>query len=161
MWSRWEEDDSAAGLVLLAADVQGGLGCGDTTFANTTLPMAQLLASNDGILNTTRVALNEINNSEDNIFVEIEGANHASFGAYNTSERFAIFGEIDGEAGLPSERVWDLTAETIMEVAKQTGVELPLPRTPDGTSGAAFLSSPSILSIWSTIAFFGWIFGGN
>ena len=161
MWSRWEEDDSAAGLVLLAADVQGGLGCGDTTFANTTLPMAQLLASNDGLLNMTRVALNEDNKPEDSILLEIDGANHASFGAHNSSERFAILGQVDGEASTPSPTVWDITAMTIVDVAKQTGVEMPVPRTPDGASGAAFLSSPSILSIWSTIAFFGWMLGGN
>ena len=46
-------DDPAAGLALLAADNQAGLGCGDLMFADTDLPMAQVLTSNDRILNMT------------------------------------------------------------------------------------------------------------
>ena len=82
-WTRWNttHDATAAGLVLLAADVQENIGgCGNTDFSVTDLPMAQVLASNDGTLNRTRTAQNRRYNSNATQFVEIYGANHASVG---------------------------------------------------------------------------------
>ena len=82
-WTRWNttHDATAAGLVLLAADVQENIGgCGITDFSVTDLPMAQVLASNDGTLNRTRTAQNRRYNSNATQFVEIYGANHASVG---------------------------------------------------------------------------------
>lgn len=158
-WTRWNTetpDDDADGLVLLAADVQTGLGCGDTNFTDTNIPMAQIFASNDGILNMTRVNLNRFRNAENTtFFVDIDGANHASFGAYNDSERFDLFGRMDGEQSIPSEIVWDMAAAAIANVAARTGVELP---TPISSSGAALYSSAAFSlrhSLWSTLLFFG------
>ena len=82
-WNRWNttHEATAAGLVLLAADVQENIGgCGITDFSVTDLPMAQVLASNDGTLNRTRTAQNRRYNSNATQFVEIYGANHASVG---------------------------------------------------------------------------------
>eukprot|EP00980_Cylindrotheca_fusiformis_P016320 scaffold4847_cov89-Cylindrotheca_fusiformis.AAC.7 len=137
MWSRWNEmDESAAGLVLFASDVQQGLGCGDTDFAGTGLPMAHVRASNDGLLNQTRSVLSEAYNSNATFQADIYGANHGSFGAYNDSERFDVLGQVDGELLIPSEVVWDLEAAAIANVAARTGVSLTMPN-PTWTSGSA------------------------
>ena len=61
-------DDPAAGLALLAADNQAGLGCGDLMFADTDLPMAQVLTSNDRILNMTWVMSHNMRNPETFLF---------------------------------------------------------------------------------------------
>eukprot|EP00980_Cylindrotheca_fusiformis_P016314 scaffold4847_cov89-Cylindrotheca_fusiformis.AAC.1 len=128
MWSRWNEmDESAAGLVLFASDVIQGLGCGDTDFAGTELPMAHVRGSNDRILNRTRSVLNEAYDSNATFKEDIYGANHGSFGAYNDSARFEVLGQVDGELLIPSEVVWDIEAATIANVAARTGVSLTFP----------------------------------
>lgn len=126
MWSRWNAmDESAAGLVLIAADVQQGLGCGDTAFSTSALPMAQLLASNDGILNRTRVDLNAVFNSNATFDMDIYGANHQSFGDYDSSQRFELLGQVDGDVLFPDSIAWDLAAAAIAHVAARTGVPMP------------------------------------
>eukprot|EP00585_Thalassiosira_rotula_P012077 CAMPEP_0196137040 /NCGR_PEP_ID=MMETSP0910-20130528/5151_1 /TAXON_ID=49265 /ORGANISM="Thalassiosira rotula, Strain GSO102" /LENGTH=337 /DNA_ID=CAMNT_0041397427 /DNA_START=26 /DNA_END=1036 /DNA_ORIENTATION=- len=125
MWARWNaKDESAAGLALLAADVQQGLGCGETDFSGSGLPMAQVLAANDGILNSTRVALNSAFKSNATFDMEIYGANHASFGTYDSSRRFELFGQVDGEALVSDSMVRDLAGGAIASVAIRTGVPL-------------------------------------
>lgn len=137
MWSRWNAmDESAAGLVLLAADVQEGLGCGATDFSGTDLPMAQLLAANDGILNFTRVEMNAARNSNATFDMLIQGANHASFGDYDYSERFELLGQVDGESLFPDSIAWDLAAAAIAQVGARTGASLATPKaTHTGDSG--------------------------
>lgn len=128
MWIRWNDnDEAAAGLVLVAADVQQGLMCGETDFSTTNLPMAQVLATNDGVLNMTRTAMNIVLNSNATQIIEIFGANHASFGDYDDSERGVLFGQVDGEALIPDSVVWDMTAAAIASVASRTGTPLPNP----------------------------------
>lgn len=129
MWVRWNAmDEAAAGLVLLGSDVQQGFACGDTDFSASGLPMAQVLGSNDGVLNQTTAALNAVYNSNATFDLEIFGANHASFGGYDDSERFDLLGQVDGEALIPDTVVWDLVAAAIANVAARTGVPLPKPK---------------------------------
>ncbi|CAB9508482.1 Inherit from bactNOG: Carboxymethylenebutenolidase-related protein [Seminavis robusta] len=125
MWQRMEAgDDAAAGLVMVAADIQQ-LGCGDIDYSNSSLPMASLTGSLDGVLNMTRWEQNTIYLSPETEFMDIYGASHASFGAYDASERFELLGQTDGEPLVPSSIVWDLTAAAFAHVASRTGVELP------------------------------------
>lgn len=130
MWTRWNDnDEAAAGLVLVAADVQQGLMCGEPDFSTTNLPMAQVLANNDGVLNMTRTAMNSVLNSNTTQIIDIFGANHGSFGDYDDSERGVVLGQVDGEALIPDSVVWDMTAAAIAGVASRTGTPLPNPTT--------------------------------
>jgi len=163
MWNHWNNtnDESVAGLVLLAADIQA-VGCGDIDFSDSNLPMAQILASNDGVLNKTRTDQNRFRNSNATFFMDIYGANHASFGAYNDSKRFDLLGQVDGEQLIPSEVVWDLTAAAIANVASRS-VPLPIPKKPTDSefylsSNGPALTYSSPLAFLSTILYIGWIF---
>lgn len=166
MWNRYNNtnDESAAGLVMLAADVQMGLDCGDTDFSKSNLPMAQVLASNDGILNQTRTNQNRINNSNATHFVEMYGANHASFGAYDSSKRFELFGQVDGEELIPSVIAWDHVSAAIANVAARSGVALPTRKEPmpaTSTSGGVGIRTgfySSSLPFWSIMVYFGCFF---
>ena len=140
MWSRWNNGDgSAAGLALLASDVQQALGCGDTDFSTSTLPMAQVLATNDGLLSPTRVALNSAFNSNATFVMDIYGANHASFGNYNSSGR-GLLGQLDGQALIPDHLVWELAASAIVHVAARTGASLAIPKEINATEDRGDIS---------------------
>lgn len=142
-WSRHQTDEAVAGLALIAADLQATLGCGDN-LTDSNVPMAQLLATNDGVLNRTRVDSNRFRNSlNDTLFMEIAGAGHNSFGAYDSSERGALLNQFDGDQTVSREVVWDLTASAIAAVASRTGVPLPTPTvaSPDDPATASPSSS--------------------
>jgi Alpha/beta hydrolase family len=124
LWQRLEDgDEDAAGLVMLAADVQPAVGCGE--FSNASVPMASLIGSMDGVVNMTRWQENTVYMSPETFFMDVYGASHASFGAYDSSERGEILGQTDGEPLVPSSIVWDLAAATIAHVAARTGVPMP------------------------------------
>lgn len=130
MWSRYQSgDDAVAGLVPVAADVQQGLGCGDTDFSDTNLPMASVTGSLDLVLNMTRWELNKPLLSNQTQFVDIFGGNHAGFGSYDYSERFELFGQVDGTPLIGPEIQWDFTAAAIAHVASRIDVDMPI-RTP-------------------------------
>ena len=127
MWVRWNNgDDSAAGLAMLAADIRPDLGCGIIDFSNTSLPMASVIGSVDGVLNSTRWQENTVYLSNETQMVEIYGGPHGHFGAYDDSARFDILGQTDGEALIPSSIAWDLITAAIVSVASRTGVPLPV-----------------------------------
>lgn len=181
-WNRWNttHEATAAGLVLLAADVQENIGgCGITDFSVTDLPMAQVLASNDGTLNRTRTAQNRRYNSNATQFVEIYGANHASFGAYDSSERTEVLGYVDGESVIPDAVTWDTVAAAIANVAARTGVPLPTPKqliapvpnsddvsstttTTSGSSAGSGRGASYFLAVpfwsWSVLVYYGGVF---
>ena len=117
---------------MLASDVQPALGCG--VLSNTTVPMASLTGSLDGVLNRTRWKENVVYTSPETFFMDIYGATHSSFGGYNSSERGDLLGQTDGEALIPSSIVWDLTAAAIAHVAARTGV--PIPEKMEGSAAA-------------------------
>jgi len=132
LWNRLNTmDDSAAGLALLGTDVGNAFGCGNTDFSDSDIPMAQVLGTNDGVLNRTRAEENAVlNTKEGTFFVDVFGANHASFGAYDDELRGTILGETDGEQSVPSYYVWDVAAAAIANVAARTGAALPTPKIP-------------------------------
>ena len=119
--------DEVAGLVLLASDLQPQLCPG--TFIDysgiTDLPFASVMASEDGILNTTRWEESKQYLSPDTAFVVIEGGNHGYFGDYNDTLRTPLLNQSDGEPTITKYTQWDLTVDVIMGVAEQSGLELP------------------------------------
>lgn len=121
-----------AGLVMLASDVQPLLCPGSfidfsaATNTTTDLPMAAVTASEDQILNTTRWEENkQYLSSTTTTFVVIEGGNHGQFGDYNDTLRTPLLGQVDGEATISKYTQWDLTVDAIMNVAYQSGLDLP------------------------------------
>merc|ERR1712099_8688 len=66
-------------------------------------------------------------NSEDLFFLNITGANHASFGAYNDSLRGpdTTGTNFDGPLEIDSEIVWKKSAPAIADVGVRTGESLP------------------------------------
>jgi len=126
MWSRWNEgDERAAGLVMLASYIQS-VGCGDIDFSNTTLPMANVFAYNDEIVNITNWEQNQVYLSNNTEHTKIYGANHGQFGAYDDSGRFEALGQVDGEAVIPSFVVWDFIGASVASVASRVGVPMPV-----------------------------------
>lgn len=127
MWERWNAgDESAAGLVMLAADLRNDIGCGDEDYSLTDLPMASVTASLDGVLNATRWEGNKIYLSNATELVNIYGGNHGYFGAYDYSLRSEVLGQTDGEALIPPQVQWDFVASAIASVAARTGAPMPV-----------------------------------
>ncbi|CAB9508483.1 Inherit from bactNOG: Carboxymethylenebutenolidase-related protein [Seminavis robusta] len=140
MWQRMEAgDDAAAGLVMLAADVRRDLGCGATDYSNSSLPMASLIGSLDGLMDRTQWEEHSMYASPETFVMDIYGAAHASFGAYDDSARFDLLGQTDGKPLVPSNIVWDLAAAAIAHVAARTGVDLPERVEPPDLHEEAFL----------------------
>ena len=141
----YRDDPALGGLVMLGSYLNNDLGCGDTDFSPTSLPMADVTASNDLIMNQTNAELFKRLYSNDTLFVNIYGGNHALFGSYDYSERKPLLGQVDGEALIPPAVQWDLTVAAIYHVASRTGVDLPQKlegaQCPPDTSAAASLSS--------------------
>ena len=127
MWERWNAgDESAAGLVMLAADLRNDIECGAVDYSSTNLPMASVTASLDGVLNATRWEANKIYLSNATELVNIYGGNHGYFGAYDSSARFEVLGQTDGEALIPRQVQWDFVASAIASVAARTGAPMPV-----------------------------------
>jgi hypothetical protein len=130
--------DKIGGLVLMASDIQN-IGCGETDFSATHLPMAMVTASEDTVLNATRWELNRRKASQETFYVDVMGGNHGQFGSYDDSGRIDVLGpsQLDGTATIPDIVQWDISAAAIYHVAARTGVPLP-PRptvmmAPDGS----------------------------
>jgi hypothetical protein len=157
-WSRMN-DTAVAGLVVIAADVQQGLGCGEIDFSTTNLPMAAVTGSLDGILNMTRWELNKGLLSNDTLFVDIFGGNHGQFGSYNYSERTSLLDQVDGVALIPPHVQWDLTVASIYHVASRTGAALPQKiETECPTSGASATSVAASSWMWMVFLLFTWVY---
>jgi Alpha/beta hydrolase family len=175
-----DDDDESSpllvgGLAMLASRVQD-VGCGDTDFSTTNLPMAFVTASEDLILNTTLAEDSKNANSNYTLDLNIFGGNHAQFGSYNSSERIAILGpqQVDGVAIIPPEVQWDLTAASIYHVASRLNVSLPMrtqqqelecpPPSAQETSSSSSIRAASIhnttcssLWIWAPFALVAWL----
>ena len=154
-WAR-RNDTAVAGLVVIAADVQPNV-CGQMDFSSSGLPMAAVSASEDEIVNKTRMELNMVFLSNETLFVDIFGGNHGQFGSYDYSERTPILGQVDGIPLIPAEVQWDLTVSSIYHVASRTGVALALPvetecTKVEGSSAAAttltWMWAVSLMIIW-------------
>mmetsp|Transcript_17059 Transcript_17059/g.25828 ORF Transcript_17059/g.25828 Transcript_17059/m.25828 type:complete len:341 (+) Transcript_17059:112-1134(+) len=144
MWSRYQSgDDDVAGLVTVAADVTNTLGCGDTNFSDSNLPMAAVTAELDLVLNMTRWELNKPLMSKQTQFVDILGGNHGGFGSYNDTERFELFGQIDGTPLVGPEIQWDFTAAAIAHVASRTDMPIRTPPISASITSAPITMSPA------------------
>jgi hypothetical protein len=150
-------DTAVAGLVMIAADIQQNLGCGE--FSTTDLPMAAVTGSLDGILNMTRWELNKRFLSNSTLFVDIFGGNHGQFGSYNYSERASLLGQVDGVALIPPHVQWDLTVASIYHVASRTGTALPQKiETECPTSGASATIAAASLPMWMVFLLLTWVY---
>jgi hypothetical protein len=144
-----EEDPTVAGVVLLASYASPFI-CGPTTFVDfsmTDLPMGDITATNDGILNYTNWEDSQPYLSNNTIFVSIEGGNHGQFGSYNDTLRTSILGQVDGVATISPEEQWDITIDTILAVA---GIEPPDVESP--TTAPTIMSSSGVAAVpwWSS-----------
>ena len=169
-----DEDDSAAplvgGLVMLASRVQD-VGCGDTDFSTTNLPMAFVTASLDLIVNTTLADASTDTLSNFTLYLDIFGGNHAQFGSYNSSERIAVLGpgQVDGVAIIPPEVQWDLTAASIYHVASRLNVSLPqrlqqqelecppMPQETSSSSSSSIIIGAASSWIWAPFVLVAWM----
>lgn len=120
-----DADDSAAGLVMLAADVQD-VGCGAPDYSKVDIPMAAVTGSVDAIVNTTRWEINKVLLSNATQLIEVYGGNHGQFGAYDDSGRLDALEQVDGQALVTPEVQWDLIVASIASVAARTGVAMPV-----------------------------------
>ena len=127
-----QDSNTAAGLVLLAADLQPEISCdGAMDYSivenQQDFPVAAITATEDTILNRTRWEVNRQYLPNSTLFVSIEGGNHEQFGSYNTTGREEILatGRMDGTPTIDAEEQWDLTVKAIYEIALRTGLEVP------------------------------------
>lgn len=133
--------DDVAGLVMLAADINQQVGCGDVDFSATTIPMAALTATEDLVLNKTRYDENKrFFPQQSTFFMDIVGGNHAQFGSYDNTERYEVLNQIDGNATIPEIVQLELTVGAIMHVASRSGLPLPTKKnkmitSPNGSEG--------------------------
>lgn len=130
MWQRYNNNDqSAAGLVLMASYVipdSLSPGCKGADFSDTNLPMASMIGTLDGSVNRTVFDNYQPYNSKNaTFFMEVLGGNHASFGAYDTTDRLEALGQTEDAAIIPNSIVRDLVASAFAHVASRTGVPLP------------------------------------
>merc|ERR1712176_1586159 len=90
------------------------------------VPVAQVLASEDLILDMTRAQENEAYLNDDATFhYMIDGGNHGGFGSYDYSERENLLGQVDGTAKIAPEVHWDITVAALYDIATRTGLPLP------------------------------------
>ena len=125
------------GLVMLAVDVRQDVGCGAVDFSQSGLPMASLTASKDERLNITR--WNEgkaLLPSDDTLFVDVLGGNHAQFGSYNDTSRRILLNQTDGDATISHAVQQDFALSAIHHVVSRTGLQLPKPLTFSAAAGS-------------------------
>jgi hypothetical protein len=122
-----DNSDAVGGLVLLASRVRQDLGCGLVDFSESNLPMANLVGSNDGILNMTGWEEESLPLMTQNktYALEIIGGTHGGFGSYDDSQRFELLNQTDGELEISLLSQWDSVTSAIYNVAARSGVALP------------------------------------
>ena len=148
-----DTDNRIAGLVLLASYIRNDLGCGEIDFSSTSLPMASVNASLDGIVNATNfLSGQQLLPVNDTFHMEILGGNHGQFGSYDDSERMTLLGQVDGNATIPEKVQQDLAVGAIANVAARSGIPLAMWDGPvnDDTSGGIH-SQLGCLAVASTV----------
>ena len=96
--------DALEGLALLASYPGGG-----TDLSNAKHPVVSITASNDRVLDAEKWRERKANLPDDTLYVDIEGGNHAGFGAYGPQDG-------DGRATLASEEQWQFTVDHLLEL---------------------------------------------
>jgi len=127
VWSAQNDTDTTiGGLALLGSYLREVEGCGAIDFSSSQLPMASVSATLDLIVNSTSFQEgNGLLPVNDTFSMEILGGNHAQFGSYDGSERFAVLDQVDGNATIPEKVQLDLTISAIAHVASRMGIPLP------------------------------------
>ena len=105
-WFSKRQDD-LKGLALLAAYPGGG-----TDLSDTKHPVVSITASNDRVLDREKWKERKANLPGDTLYVDIEGGNHAGFGAYGPQDD-------DGRATLSPEEQWQWTVEVLLDWVEQ------------------------------------------
>jgi hypothetical protein len=87
------------------------------------LPVANLYGSNDLIVprEPLEAAAQTLLPLESTMSIRIIGANHASFGMYDDSERGKILQQVDGPSDATSWFVQDLIVSSFLDVALRSG----------------------------------------
>lgn len=140
VWTLVNGTDKIAGLVLLASYIRDDLGCGEVDFSSTSMPMASINASLDGVVNATSFLSGQpLLPVNDTFHMEILGGNHGQFGSYNDSERTTLLGQVDGNATIPETVQQDLAVGAIANVAARSGIPLAMwdGTVNDNTSGGS------------------------
>ena len=99
--------DTLEGLALLAAYPAGGVDLSEENH-----PVVSITASNDRVLDRETWRERKANLPADAVYVDIEGGNHAGFGAYGPQED-------DGRATLCPEEQWRLTVDALLDLVDQ------------------------------------------
>ncbi len=99
--------DTLEGLALLAAYPGGG-----TDLSTAKHPVVSITASNDRVLDAEKWKERKANLPDDTLYVDIEGGNHAGFGAYGPQDK-------DGRATLPAEEQWEWTVDVLLDWVEQ------------------------------------------
>ena len=102
-----KRQDELKGLALLAAYPGGG-----TDLSDTKHPVVSITASNDRVLDREKWKERKANLPGDTLYVDIEGGNHAGFGAYGPQDD-------DGRATLSPEEQWQWTVEVLLDWVEQ------------------------------------------
>jgi pimeloyl-ACP methyl ester carboxylesterase len=140
VWTLMNDTNRIAGLVLLASYIRDDIGCGEIDFSSTSMPMASVNASLDGVINATNfLAGQPLLPINDTFHMEILGGNHGHFGSYNDSERTTLLGQMDGNATIPEKVQQDLAVGAIANVAARSGIPLAMwdGTVNDNTSGGS------------------------
>lgn len=96
--------DALAGLALIAAYPASGVDLSQVDH-----PVVSITATEDRVLDRTKWRERRSNLPARTTYVEIEGGNHAGFGAYGVQDG-------DGQATLCPEEQWEITAEALMDL---------------------------------------------
>jgi pimeloyl-ACP methyl ester carboxylesterase len=157
LWTHMNDTDRIAGLVLLASYIVDDLGCGQIDFSSTSIPMASVNASLDGIVNVTNFLRGQqLLPINDTFHMEILGGNHGQFGSYDDSERTSLFGQVDGNATIPETVQQDLVVGAIANVAARSGIPLAMwdEAVNDNTSGGSHGQLGCLAVVSAIIAYF-------
>ena len=95
--------DELEGLALLASYPGGG-----TDLSSTKHPVVSITASNDRVLDREKWKERKANLPDDTVYADIEGGNHAGFGAYGPQDG-------DGRATLCPEEQWQWTVDVLLD----------------------------------------------
>jgi hypothetical protein len=109
------------GMVFMAADPRGDLGCGSLNFSQADLPFSSLTGTRDEVLNFTRYNDNRGNLPPTTFFLEVEGGNHGQYGSSNDTLRGDILNVWDGQATISMQTQQEVAARAIASVAARAG----------------------------------------
>jgi hypothetical protein len=130
LWQLYRADEENAlslsesgvvGMVFMAADPRGDLGCGSLNFSEVDLSFVSITGTRDEVLNFTRYNDNRRNLPATAAFLEVEGGNHCQYGSSNDTLRGDILNIRDGQATISRQTQQKVAARAIASVAARAG----------------------------------------